>query len=126
MRRAIVVGEPDDLVGIQLDPPRGRAQLAFIGVGAELCKQHVFFGPRRDFDPAHTMDFRRTLFVPFIGYVSEVLPNPPITRNQVELMEQDNVPEPSAPGLEALQISPRALENILSEYVTAGEGEAKA
>lgn len=39
-------------------------------------------------------------------------------------MEQDNVPEPSAPGLEALQISPRALENILSEYVTAGEGEA--
>ena len=49
----------------------------------------------------------------FIGYVSEVLPNPPITRNQVELMEQDNVPEPSAPGLDALQISPRALENIL-------------
>ena len=24
----------------------------FIGVGAELCKQHVFLGPRRDFDPA--------------------------------------------------------------------------
>ena len=24
----------------------------FIGIGAELCKQHVFFGPRRDFDPA--------------------------------------------------------------------------
>jgi NADH dehydrogenase len=61
-----------------------------------------------------------------IGYVSEVLPNPPITRNQVELMEQDNVPERSAPGFEALQISPRALENMLSEYVTAGEGEAKA
>src|SRR6516164_6003685 len=52
MRRAIVVAEPDDLVGIQLDPPRGGAQLAFIGVGAELCKQHVFFGPRWDFDPA--------------------------------------------------------------------------
>jgi uncharacterized protein YbjT (DUF2867 family) len=61
-----------------------------------------------------------------IGYISEVLPNPPITRNQVELMEQDNVPEPSAPGFEALQISPRALEDILPEYVAAGEGEAKA
>ena len=75
----------------------------------------------------------RPLLVPFpfslwhlIGYVSEVLPNPPITRNQVELMEQDNVPEQSAPGFEALQISPRALENMLSEYVTAGEEEAKA
>jgi uncharacterized protein YbjT (DUF2867 family) len=75
----------------------------------------------------------RPLLVPFpfslwhlIGYVSEVLPYPPITRNQVELMEQDNVAEPTAPGFEALQISPRALENILSEYVTTGEGEAKA
>jgi len=75
----------------------------------------------------------RPLLVPFpfslwhlIGYVSEVLPNPPITRNQVELMEQDNVPEQSAPGFAALQISPRALENMLSEYFTAGEGEAKA
>ena len=75
----------------------------------------------------------RPLLVPFpfslwhlIGYVSEVLPHPPITRNQVDLMKQENVPEASAPGFEALQISPRALEDILSEYVRAGEGEAKA
>jgi hypothetical protein len=61
-----------------------------------------------------------------IGYVSEVLPDPPITRNQIELMEQDNVPDPTVPGFEALQILPRALENILSEYVTAGQGKAKA
>jgi uncharacterized protein YbjT (DUF2867 family) len=75
----------------------------------------------------------RPLLVPFpfslwhvIGYVAAALPNPPLTRNQVELMEQDNVPEPTAPGFAALQISPRALENVLSEYVTAGGGEAKA
>jgi hypothetical protein len=42
------------------------------------------------------------------------------------LTEQDNVAEPSAPGFEALQISPRALEDMLSEYVAAGEGKAKA
>jgi uncharacterized protein YbjT (DUF2867 family) len=75
----------------------------------------------------------RPFLVPFpfslwhlVGYVSEILPNPPITRNQVELMEQDNVPEPSAPGFEALQISPRAIEDILSEYITAGGGKPKA
>jgi hypothetical protein len=56
-----------------------------------------------------------------IGYVSEVLPNPLITRNQIGLMEQDNVSEPTAPGFEALQISPQALENVLSEYATDGE-----
>ena len=60
------------------------------------------------------------------GFVSEVLPNPPITRNQVELMEQDNVPEPGALGFEALQLSPRAVENVLSEYATDGQGDAKA
>jgi NADH dehydrogenase len=60
------------------------------------------------------------------GYVSEVLPDPPITRNQIELMEQDNVPDPTVPGFEALQILPRALEDMLSEYVTAGQGKAKA
>ena len=61
-----------------------------------------------------------------IGYVSEVLPNPPITRNQVELMEQDNVPEPGALGFEALQMSPRAVENVLSEYTTEGREDAKS
>jgi uncharacterized protein YbjT (DUF2867 family) len=60
------------------------------------------------------------LSVPFglwrvIGYLSEALPSPPITRNQVELMERDNIPEPDAPGFGALQISPQAIENILAE-----------
>ena len=41
-------------------------------------------------------------------------------------MEQDNVPEPGALGFEALQISPRAVENVLSEYATDGQGDAKA
>ena len=75
----------------------------------------------------------RPFLVPFpfslwhlIGYVSEVLPNPPITRNQVELMEQDNVPEPGALGFEALQMSPRAVENVLSEYTTEGREDAKS
>src|SRR5438477_10958264 len=52
MRRAIVVAKPRDLVRIQFDPSGGRAQLVFIGLGAELRKQHVFLGPRRDFAPA--------------------------------------------------------------------------
>jgi uncharacterized protein YbjT (DUF2867 family) len=73
----------------------------------------------------------RPLLVPFpfslwhlIGYVAEVLPSPPVTRNQVQLMEQDNLPEPSTPGFEALQISPRAVENMLSEYATDGDAKA--
>ena len=54
-----------------------------------------------------------------IGYVAEALPNPPLTRNQVELMGQDNISEPDAPGFEALQISPQPIENILPQMLQA-------
>jgi len=49
-----------------------------------------------------------------IGYVAEALPNPPLTRNQVELMGQDNISKPDAAGFEALQISPQPIEIMLS------------
>jgi NADH dehydrogenase len=52
-----------------------------------------------------------------IGYVAETLPSPPITRNQVELMKEDNIPAPDAPGFEALQILPQAIEDILPQIL---------
>ena len=61
-----------------------------------------------------------------IGLVSETLSRPPITRNQVELMEKDNIPEPDAAGFEALQISPQAIENILPQMLQAAREKAEA
>jgi hypothetical protein len=51
---------------------------------------------------------------------------PPITRNQVELMGKDNIPEPDALGFEALQISPQAIENILPQMLQAAREKAEA
>jgi len=72
----------------------------------------------------------RPLLVPFpfslwhvIGYVAEALPSPPLTRNQVELMGQDNISEPGAPGFEALQISPYSIEIMLSGDVAVGTSD---
>ncbi len=63
---------------------------------------------------------RRPFLLPFpfslwrvIGFASEFLPRPPITRNQVELMQIDNVAGPDAPRFDALQISPRTIEALL-------------
>jgi NADH dehydrogenase len=56
-----------------------------------------------------------------IGFVPETLPTPPITRNQVELMGRDNIPEPDAPGFAALQISPLAIEKIVPQMLQARE-----
>jgi NADH dehydrogenase len=52
-----------------------------------------------------------------MGYLAEFLPNPPITRSQVELMEGDSIVGPDAPGFDVLQISPRTIEDILPEIL---------
>ncbi len=48
-----------------------------------------------------------------LGFAAELLPAPPITRNQIDLMKIDNVAAPNALGFAALGVSPRPLEDIL-------------
>jgi len=45
------------------------------------------------------------------------LPNPPLTRDQVELLKRDNVVSPDMPGLHTLGIPPTAVEMILPTYL---------
>jgi uncharacterized protein YbjT (DUF2867 family) len=56
--------------------------------------------------------------VPFAAWralalISEMLPNPPVTRNQVELMQVDTVQSSGLPGLEELGISRHSIEEIV-------------
>jgi uncharacterized protein YbjT (DUF2867 family) len=50
-----------------------------------------------------------------LGLAAELLPTPPITRNQIDLIQIDNIAAPDAPGFAALGISPRPLEDILPQ-----------
>lgn len=52
-----------------------------------------------------------------LAWFSEILPRPPVTRNQVELMQVDNVTSPGMPGFGELGISPRSVEEILQEIL---------
>jgi uncharacterized protein YbjT (DUF2867 family) len=45
--------------------------------------------------------------------LAEMLPRPPLTRNQVELTQIDTTASENLPGFRALGISPRSLENEL-------------
>jgi uncharacterized protein YbjT (DUF2867 family) len=45
--------------------------------------------------------------------LAEMLPRPPLTRNQVELMQVDTTASENLPGFRALGISPRSLEDEL-------------
>ncbi|PZV34637.1 complex I NDUFA9 subunit family protein [Mesorhizobium kowhaii] len=72
---------------------------------------------------AHQAGLRPILVpIPFaawhaLAWFAEMLPSPPVTRNQVELMQVDNVSSPQMPGFEELGISPHPLEEILQEML---------
>ena len=72
---------------------------------------------------AHEADIRPILIpIPFaawhaLAWIAESLPSPPITRNQVELLQVDNVSSPQMPGFADLGISPHAIEEILQEML---------
>jgi uncharacterized protein YbjT (DUF2867 family) len=52
-----------------------------------------------------------------VAWFAEMLPSPPVTRNQVELMQVDNVASPEMPGFRELGISPHSVEEILQELL---------
>jgi NADH dehydrogenase len=57
-----------------------------------------------------------------LAFVAEMLPEPPITRNQVELMQFDNVASPGTPGFDDLRISSTSLEDALSAIIGLSGG----
>jgi len=57
-----------------------------------------------------------------LASVAEMLPEPPITRNQVELMQLDNMTSPGVPGFGDLRISSTSLEDTLPSIVGLSGG----
>lgn len=53
----------------------------------------------------------------FIGYFTQLLPRPPITHDQVGMLEHDSVVNVGAKTFADLGISPLALETIVPEYL---------
>ncbi|MEX2632094.1 MAG: complex I NDUFA9 subunit family protein [Tistlia sp.] len=67
---------------------------------------------------------RRPLLLPLpfaawqrLAWLAERLPEPPITRNQVELMRFDNVVSGALPGFADLGLAPRGLSSLLPEIL---------
>src|SRR5215472_2077878 len=50
-----------------------------------------------------------------LAWIAEMLPSPPITRNQVELMQVDSASSSDTPGMGELGISPHSIEEILQD-----------
>ena len=52
-----------------------------------------------------------------LAWFAEILPNPLVTRNQVALMQVDNISSPHIPGFEELGISPHSVEDIFQQML---------
>jgi uncharacterized protein YbjT (DUF2867 family) len=59
-----------------------------------------------------------------LARVAEMLPRPPLSRNQVELMQIDTMASESLPGVRALGISPRSLEDELEAILKQNKPRA--
>ncbi len=55
--------------------------------------------------------------------LAEILPHPPLTRNQVELMQIDTTASDSRPGFRVLGISPRSLEEELKAMLKKAQAQ---
>jgi uncharacterized protein YbjT (DUF2867 family) len=60
-----------------------------------------------------------------VAGLAEILPHPPLTRNQVELMQIDTTAAASRPGFGLLGISPRSLEEELKAMLRHTNEEAQ-
>ncbi len=57
-----------------------------------------------------------------LAAIMAFLPSPPLTRDQVTLMQRDNVIGGNELTLENLGISPVSVEEILSTYISPDHG----
>ena len=55
-----------------------------------------------------------------LARIAENLPHPPVTRNQVELMEVDTVTSPQMPGLRELGIAPQPVRDAVRDLAHVG------
>ncbi len=60
-----------------------------------------------------------------VAGLAEILPHPPLTRNQVELMQIDTTASEDLPGLRELGISPRSLEEELEAMLKQSNTETQ-
>lgn len=71
----------------------------------------------------------RLVAMPFAAWhalarLAELLPRPPVNRNQVELMQLDNVASAKVPGFRDLGIVPQPIEQVLPPVAQCAAGKA--
>jgi NADH dehydrogenase len=94
-----------------------------VGLSYELAGPRVYTMRELVSLTLQLMSKRRLLIpVPFAvaeiqARLFELLPNPPLTTGQVDLLKWDNVASGALPGLRELNIEPKTVEEVVPTYI---------
>jgi uncharacterized protein YbjT (DUF2867 family) len=108
------VGEA--IASILTNPETVGRTYEFVGPGVYTLRELVTM-------TLHLMRKRRLLIpVPFAvaeiqARLFELLPNPPLTSGQIDLLKADNVASGTLPGLQELKIQPKTVEEVVPTYI---------
>ena len=114
--RVVVVGVAEAVASILADPRTVGRTYELAGPGVYTLRELVSM-------TLHLLSKRR-LLIPVPIAVAEVqarlfelLPNPPLTTGQVDLLKADNVASGALPGLRELNIQPKTVEEVVPTYI---------
>ncbi len=113
----VYVGDVADAVAAALAQPEARGKVFELGGPRVMTMREVL-----RFILETTRRRRRLVNMPMglmraQAAILQRLPNPPLTQDQLLLLQRDNVADPSAPGFAALGITPKAVELVVPGYL---------
>ena len=121
LMQPVYVGDVAAAIAAGLGLTRTRKKME--GETFELAGPHIFsFRQLMELTLSHVKRRRLLMPVPLwamrCGAVfAGLLPNPPLTVDQVRLLASDNVADPSRPGLSEIGITPTPVDTILPQYL---------
>lgn len=112
------VGDVADAIVRGIDGGKGIAGQTFELGGPEVLSLNDLLERMMD----HTTVHRPIMPLPFglaklMAFFMGILPTPPLTMDQVELLKSDNVVTKGAKGFKALGVSPTGIDGILPSYM---------
>jgi uncharacterized protein YbjT (DUF2867 family) len=113
----VFVGDVAEAVVATLDRPEAEAKIYELGGPEILTFRQMMELLLREIRRPRALVPVPAALASFGAYFLEFLPDPPLTRDQVKLLQVDNVVAPGIPGLASLGIVPTALALVLSTYL---------
>ena len=113
----VYVGDVADAVAAALDRHDSAGRIFELGGPLVYSFKELMELLLREIDRRRALVSLPVPLAQLMAFFLEWLPSPPLTRDQVRLLQKDNVVEPGVPDLGSLGVTPTSLELVLPTYL---------